>query len=83
MCFGVKDTRTKETKIEQRKKTEFLIFISRHYKHMLEIDSLYLDDKHVSRAPTARILEITIDSHMSLEQQINEVRKKRVYFING
>ena len=64
-----------------KEKTEFLILISRHYEHMLEIDSLHLDDEHVSRARTARNLGVTIDSHMSLEQQINDVRKKCFYFL--
>ena len=53
----------------------------REYENMVQIDSLQLGNDVVMRTPTARNLGVIIDSHLSLEQQVNDVRKKCYYYL--
>ena len=62
-------------------KTKFIIVVARHYEHMVDIDSLQLNNDVIERAPTARILGVIIYSHIALEQQVNDVRRKCFYYL--
>ena len=64
-------------------KTEFLVVLSRHYEHMVDIDSLQLGNDVVKRTHTARNLGVLINSQLSLEQQVNDVRKSASITLNG
>ena len=63
-------------------KTEFLVLSSRYNQTLLDIPSIDLGTDVVYHSDTARNLGVMIDSTLSLEQQISNVRKKCFYFLN-
>ena len=57
-------------------KTEFLVLSSQHYTDNIMIPQLQLKDPVVKRTAQVRNLGVIMDSHLDMEQHINDICRK-------
>ena len=57
-------------------KTEFIILTGKRSNAVLDIDSVTIGESHILAVPSAKNIGAVIDSHLSMEDQVNNVCKR-------